>query len=164
MLSFVAYTTILGSIASAIIPHDLFVSDVLINIHAMWLHLGSLVVSIYLLASKEVKINIQSLLNGLKVFLIAAIIANALNIIVYNSGVLNGETFNMFYISPYFESSLPVFNNIYNMVPYLVFVVIYIIALSLGSYLVFSIATVINRIKIVKKIQNNSIKNHKENI
>ena len=84
MLSFIAYTTILGSIASAIIPHDLFVEDILINIHAMWLHLGSLVVSIYLLVSNEVKINTQSLLNGLKMFVIAIIIANTLNIIVYN--------------------------------------------------------------------------------
>ena len=62
LLAFVAYTTILGSIASAIIPDQLFVPEILINVHAMFLHLGSLVVSIYLLMSGEVKINIKSLL------------------------------------------------------------------------------------------------------
>ena len=140
LLSFVAFTTILGSIASAIIPDALFVSDILINIHTMWLHLGSLVVSVYLLMSKEIKLNTKNLLRAIVVFLVTVVIANTLNIIVYNSGVLNDETFNMFYISPYFESTLPVFNNIYNMVPYPIFLIIYILALSLGSCIVYAVA------------------------
>ena len=145
LLSFVAYTTILGSIASAIIPDALFVSEALINLHAMWLHLGSLVVSIYLLMSGEVKINLKSLLRAITVFIIIALVANILNIVVYNSGILNGETFNMFYISPYFESTLPVFNTIYMSVPYPVFLAIYIVALSLGSYIIYSVAYFINK-------------------
>lgn len=146
LLAFVAYTTILGSIASAIIPDQLFVSDILINVHAMWLHLGSLVVSIYLLMSGEVKINIKSLLMGLVVFIIVVIFANTLNVVIYNSGILNGETFNMLYISPYFESTLPVFDSIYNNVPYIVFLALYIIALSLGSYMIFVVAKGISKI------------------
>ena len=155
LLSFVVYTTILGSIASAIIPNQLFVSDVLINIHAMWLHLGSLVVSIYLLFSEEVKTNIKSLLKGLAVFLIVVIIANILNVIVYNSGALNGQTFNMLYISPYFESTLPVFDTIYNKVPYVMFLAIYVLTLSLGSYIIYCLAKVIN---IIHKNSKKEIK------
>ena len=60
-----------------------------------------------------------------------------LNVIVYNTGVLNGETFNMFYISPYFESSLPVFEKIYTLVPYSLFLIIYVVALSIGSYIIY---------------------------
>lgn len=154
LLSFVAYTTILGSIASAIIPDQLFVQDILINVHTMWLHLGSLVISIYLLMSGEVKVNIKSLLMGLMVFVIVVILANTLNIAVYNSGVLNGETFNMLYISPYFESTLPVFDSIYNAVPYIVFLLIYMLALSLGSYIIFGIAKGISKIscKMAKQL------------
>ncbi len=152
LLAFVAYTTILGSIASAIIPDQLFVPDILINVHAMFLHLGSLVVSIYLLMSGEVKINIKSLFIGVVVFFIVVILANTLNVVIYNSGVLNGETFNMLYISPYFESILPVFNSIYNSVPYIVFLALYVVALSLGSYIIFAIAKGISKIscKIAK--------------
>lgn len=146
LLAFIAYTTILGSIASAIIPDSLFVPDILVNVHAMWLHLGSLVVSIYLLMSGEVKINIKSLLMGLVVFVIVVILANTLNIVVYNSGILNGETFNMLYISPYFESTLPVFDSIYNNVPYIVFLALYILALSLGSYIIYGIAKGVSKI------------------
>lgn len=146
LLAFVAYTTILGSIASAIIPDQLFVPEILINIHTMFLHLGSLVVSIYLLMSGEVKIDIKSLLMGLVVFLIVVVIANTLNIVVYNSGILNGETFNMLYISPYFESTLPVFDSIYNNVQYIAFLMLYIVALSLGSYIIYAVAKGIDRL------------------
>ncbi|MBQ8044130.1 MAG: YwaF family protein [Clostridia bacterium] len=146
LLAFVAYTTILGSIASAIIPDQLFVPEILINIHTMFLHLGSLVVSIYLLMSGEVKIDIKSLLMGLVVFLIVVVIANTLNIVVYNSGILNGETFNMLYISPYLESTLPVFDSIYNNVQYIAFLMLYIVALSLGSYIIYAVAKGIDRL------------------
>ena len=74
LLSFIAYTTILGSLASAIIPDALFVSDVLVNIHAMWLHLGSLIVSIYILMSKEVKLSREYFFSGIVVFLVFVII------------------------------------------------------------------------------------------
>ena len=47
LLSYMAFITILGSIATIIIPDSCFVSDILINIHTMWLHCGSLVVSIW---------------------------------------------------------------------------------------------------------------------
>ena len=112
----------------------------------MFLHLGSLVVSIYLLMSGEVKIDIKSLLMGLVVFLIVVVIANTLNIVVYNSGILNGETFNMLYISPYFESTLPVFDSIYNNVQYIAFLMLYIVALSLGSYIIYAVAKGIDRL------------------
>ena len=68
LLSFMAYTTILGSIASAILPDSLFVSDVLVNIHTMWLHLGSLAVSVYLLMSKEITASRKDFRRGISVF------------------------------------------------------------------------------------------------
>lgn len=142
LLSFMAYTTILGSIATAIIPDDVFVSDILIDIHTMWLHLGSLVVSVYLLMSREVKVTKQDFIKAIITFLIFIIIANTLNIVVYNSGVLNGEDFNMFYISPYFESALPVFDKIYNMVPYPLFLAIYFVALTMGSGIVYLVSKI----------------------
>lgn len=140
LLAFMAYVTILGSITTAIIPDDVFVSDILIDIHTMWLHLGSLVVSIYLLMSKEVTVTKTDFKRAIMTFLIFIIIANALNIIVYNSGILAGETFNMFYISPYFVSSLPVFDKIYTMVPYPLFLAIYFLALTMGAGIIYLVS------------------------
>lgn len=140
LLSYLAYITILGSIATIFMPDSCFVNDILANIDTMWIHLGSFVVSVYILISNEVTVNIKNFKNSVIVFIVFVFLAQLLNITIYNSGVLNGETFNMFYISPYFISSLPVFDVIQQNVPYLIFLVIYIFAISLGGFIIFAIS------------------------
>ena len=68
-------------------------------------------------------------------FLIFLVIAEILNITVYNMNVLNGEEFNMFYISPYFISTLPVFNVLQEKLPFMIYLLLYIIAICLGGVL-----------------------------
>lgn len=140
LLSYISYFTILGSISTILIPSSCFTSDILVNIHTMWLHVGSFVVSIYLLMSGVVNVDIQSFKNALLVFLFFVGIAEFLNIFVYNMDVLNGETFNMFYISPYFISSLPVFDVIQKNVPYLIYLIIYISSLVFGGFIIYLIS------------------------
>ena len=148
LLSYLAFVTILGSIATIIYPESCFVSDILINIHTMWLHCGSFVVSIYLITNNIVKLNKENFKNSIIVFLIFLLLAFIMNIVVYNSGILNGQTFNMFYISPYFISSLPIFNIIQENVPYILFLLIYIIAISLGSFVIYIISSLIKNKKV----------------
>lgn len=145
LLSYMAFFTILGSIATALYPESCFVRDILVDIHTMYLHFGALVVSFYLLR-KEVDINIKSFFKGFIVFIIFVFIALSLDIIIYNSGILNGETFNMFYISPYFNSGLPIYNQIQPKVPYLIYLLIYISSLTLGAYIIYLLT------KLSKKI------------
>ena len=148
LLSYLAFVTILGSIATIIYPESCFVSDILINIHTMWLHCGSFVVSIYLITNNIVKLNKENFKNSIIVFLIFLLLAFIMNIVVYNSGILNGQTFNMFYISPYFISSLPIFNIIQENVPYILFLLIYIIAISIGSFIIYIISSLIKNKKV----------------
>ena len=156
LLSYMAFVTILGSISTMILPDSCLVSDILVNIHTMWLHLGSFVVSVYLIMNGIVKVNKKNFINAILVFLVFVSIALIMNIGVYNSGILNDETFNMFYISPYFESTLPVFDVIYEKVPYILFLIIYIVALSLGAGIIYFIAMLINKISLVFKKKKNS--------
>ena len=139
LLSYMTFVTILGSFMTIIIPDSCFVSDILINIHTMWLHCGSFVVSVYLIMSGAVKIERKNLINSFKVFLIFVVIAEILNIAVYNMNVLNGEEFNMYYISPYFVSGLPVFNILQEKLPFIIYLAIYIIAICLGASVVYGI-------------------------
>ena len=111
LLSFLAFVSILGSLATALYPESCFVSTVMVDLHTMYLHFGSLVVSVYLLTSGEIRPRLKNLLRGYGVFLVFAALAELLNLAVYHSGVLQGESFNMFYISPWFPSSLPVFSS-----------------------------------------------------
>ena len=140
LLSYMAFVTILGSLVTLIIPDSCFTSDILINIHTMWLHCGSLVVSVYLLMSREVEINKKNLINSFIVFLIFVVIAEVLNITIYNSGILNGETFNMFYISPYFITHLPVFKTVQESVPFIIYLLFYILVIFVGSLIVYLIS------------------------
>ena len=151
LLSYMAFITILGSIATIIIPDSCFVSDTLVNIHTMWLHCGSLVVSVYLLLTKEVKLTINNMKNAILVFLMFTGLAELLNIIIYNSGILNGETFNMFYISPYFISSLPVFDILQQKIPYILYLTTYLCIISTGGFIVYFVSYLIqNKITKVK--------------
>ena len=147
LLSYLCYITILGGFFTIILPESCFVKTIEINIHTMWLHCGSFVVSIYLLMSKEVEINKKNLLMSFIVFLAFVVIAQVLNIFIYNSGILNGETFNMFYISPYFISTLPVFDIIQQNVPFILFLLIYIGVIFCGSVLVYYISYAVSLLK-----------------
>ena len=135
--------TILGGLMTLLIPDSCFCSDTLANIHTMWLHCGGFVLSMYLLMSGAVKPEMQTWVRGVKVFLALVAIALALNLGVYNSGILGEETFNMFYISPYFISVLPIFDAIQQAVPYPVFLALYIVGLTLGSLVIFLVAKAI---------------------
>ena len=149
LLSYVAYVTILGSIATAIMPDSCFVRDTLVNIHTMWLHCGSLVVSLYLIMNNFVGTSFKYYASAIIMFVLFADIANLLNIIVYNSGILGDATFNMFYISPYFVSSLPLFDYIQEHTPYILYLLIYVSVMTLGSYMVYNIT------RLMKKRTNN---------
>ena len=140
LLSYMAFFTILGSIATAVYPESCFVRTVLVDIHTMYLHLGSLVVSVYLLVSGEVKVALNNLLRGYVVFLGFVLVAEALNVSIYRSGILQDETFNMFYISPYFTSSLPVFDAIQERTPFALFLLLYLVAILGGAFVVYTIA------------------------
>ena len=151
LLSYLAYFTILGSIATIIIPDSCFTSYIEINIHTMYLHCGSLVVSLYLLFTKEVPLNYKNFLYGFIVFLIFILLANTLNISFYKTGIIGDETFNMFYISPYFISELPIYNTIQESVPYFFYLLIYIISIYLGGSIVYIISYLIQQLSIKLK-------------
>lgn len=147
LLSFICFYTILGSIATMIMPDSCFVSEILINIHTMYLHCGSFVISIYLLMN-EIKPTKDNFIGSFKVFMACVSFALLLDISFYKLGFIGNETFNMFYISPYFPSTLPVFSMIYDKVPYLIFLLIYILSLSLGAYIVYLV------VKMPKRVNN----------
>lgn len=152
LLSYMAFFTILGSVATAVYPESCFVRTVLVDIHTMYLHLGSLVVSLWLLITGEVRTILRNLLRGFGVFLVFVLIAEALNLAVYHSGVLGGETYNMFYISPYFVSALPVFDVIQQKTPFAVFLLLYLAAIFLGGSLVWLVARCAGRLAAKKRV------------
>ena len=92
-----------------------------------------------LLYTQYVKNSYKTLLKALPVFVCGIVIATILNEIAAASGILENETFNMFYISPYYDCTLPVLSGVYASVPYPVFLIVYLLGFAAISALVFGI-------------------------
>ena len=85
-------------------------------------------------------------------------IAIALNEAVYLTGIANGETFNMFFVSRHFEPSLPVYSLVQAVVPYPLCTLIYFAGFSAAAYVILLLAMAIQAIcqKLQKRLVTNS--------
>ena len=72
-------------------------------------------------------------------FLAFIVVAMILNITFVKSGITGGSTFNMFFISPYFPCTLPILSEIYPVVPYPVFLLLYVLGFIALSFVFFEI-------------------------
>lgn len=147
LLSYLGLFTIISSLSVMLLPDSCFTRDILINIHTMYLHFGSFVIALYIHIFNKVELNYQNLFKGFIIFMAFVATALLLDVVVYKSGLCGDETFNMFYISPYFNSSLPVFCDIQPLIPYPLFLVCYILALFAGSNVVMWLIRLIKRLK-----------------
>ena len=145
----------LAGVMVMLIPGDVFISKTGINIQTMVHHGGQVFIGVFLLATRQVKIDIKTPLRALPTFIALVATALLLNLTMVN--FTGGKTFNMFFISPYFPSTLPVFSVIYEKVPYIIFLLLYILALTLGAYLVTLLLIGIKKLaRIVKTRENTS--------
>ena len=85
------------------------------------------------------RLNLKFWVQGIYVFVVFVLIAFLMNVSVYNILASLGiyETFNMFFIGPYYPCSLPLLSLIYPLVPYVVFLLIYVLGFTFISYLVY---------------------------
>lgn len=144
MYAFLATFALFGGLIVMFVPGDVFIEYIGINIQTMVHHGLMVVIGVVLLTSKSVKLEHKSILKAACVF--GALVATALLancVYVWCGGT---ETFNMFFISPYFPSTLPVFNIIYEKVPYVVYLLLYIVAFMLIAYVVLLVAMLIKKL------------------
>ena len=71
---------------------------------------------------------------------ICVLIAATGNEIAYRVGLLETETLNLFFISPYCDPHLPVYSLVQGVVPFPWCLVIYIVGFSIAAYLMLLIA------------------------
>ncbi len=127
------------------IPGDVFISTVGINIQTMICHGSMVSVGIYLLQSGYVKREHKTILKAASVFAVCVSIAAVLNEIAYQAGLLETETFNMFFISPYCEPHLLVYSSVQGVVPFPWCLVLYILGFTAAAYLILLLAIGIGR-------------------
>ena len=137
-ITFMATFALFAGICVCIYPNDVLCSHIFINAQGMFHHGAQVFFGIYLAFRYRHKMSFKNLARATLIFSILAGIAMILNIAVYHIFSAHGidDTFNMFFISPYFDCTLPVLSTIYDITPYPVFLCIYILGFMLCAGIV----------------------------
>lgn len=149
LCAFLATYSIFAGVCVMVYPVSVFIDTIGINIQTMICHGSMIVIGVYLLYTGYVKMEHKTILKAIPVFVAGMGIAMILNEIAYQSGLLETETFNMFFISPYCDPSLPVYSLVQEMVPYPWCLILYVAGFSVAAYLMLLISMGIR--KIIRK-------------
>lgn len=146
LCAYLATFSVFAGLCVMIYPGDVYTNLAGVNFQSMVCHSSMVVVGVYLFYSGHVKLNSRTILKAAVVFAACVSIACIMNEIAHASGLLERETFNMFFVSPYVAPSLPVYSLVQNVVPFPLSLIIYILGFTLASYLILLAAMGIARI------------------
>ena len=154
--AYLASYALFAGICVMLYPNTVFVRTIGINIQTMICHGSMIVIGVYLLCSGYVKAEHKTILGAMPVFGICVLMAAGMNEIAYRTGLLETDTFDMFFISPYTEPSLPVYSMVQKAVPFPWCLILYILGFSLAAYLILLIAIGVTH--FIKKRRQAAIK------
>ncbi len=144
--AFLATYGLFGGTVVMFYPGDVFMDIVGINIHTMIHHGGMVVIGFLMYVSGRVKLSHKTILQALPVFCVFVGIATTANILYHFLGDPN-QTFNMFFISPYYPCTLPILNMIYGNVPYIIFLLTYVGGFTAAGYVMSLIAMGVDKLR-----------------
>ena len=150
LCGYLATFSVFAGLCVMLYPPQVFIGTIGINIQTMVCHGLMITVGIYLLYTGYVKAEHKTILGAIPVFAVCVLIAMVMNEIAKVTGLLERETFNMFYISPYCEPSLPVYSLVQQHVAYPWCLIIYIAVFSLAAYIMLLIPILIKKIATKK--------------
>ena len=145
LCAFLASYGLSAGIAVMAYPDSCFVSEVLINVQTMTHHGLQVVMGCYLLISGAVRPTKRTFFSAAAVFGAFVSLALCIDVATYHAG-LNGGL-EMFYISPYHPSILPVFDRLSVLLPYPLFLLCYLLFFSLGAAIPLVVARGVARLR-----------------
>ena len=146
LCAYLATFGMFAGMAVMLYPGDVFIGTVGINIQTMVCHGGMVVLGALLLASGHVKAELRTILKALPVFATVVLIAVAMNEVAYRTGLLEHHTFNMFFVSPYCEPSLPVYSLVQGVLPFPWSLLVYILGFTAAATVVLAVAMGIGKL------------------
>ena len=168
MLAFLATYSLFAGLTVFAYPEQVFIERVGINIQTMVHHGLQIIIGTYLLATGVVKFDYKTLVKGTYVFIALFLIAITMNVVVYNLGIAGDDEFNMFYIGPYYECTLPLVSLFYpkefTILKYLGFICIYVLGFvaASGAVLALGYGLKVLILKIQNKCFKKAIESNKE--
>lgn len=155
LYAFLATYAVFAGTSVMLYPSTVFIKTIGINVQTMFCHGSMITVGVYLLWTGYVKVKLSTILKAMPVFAIAVILAAIMNEIANLEGLTKTETFNMFFISPYCEPSLPVYSLVQQVVPFPLSLVIYILGFTAAAFIVLVIAVAVKSIFSKENIEPN---------
>ena len=141
IMAFMCFFSFFGGLVSYIYPEDLFISTICINLQTMFHHGSQIVFGLFIATYLRKRFNFSLYLKGLYTFAVLCGIALVMDIGMYHvfQALDIDHTFNMFFISPYFDCTLPVLDSIYKKIPYIPFLATYILGFGVIGVIMFTI-------------------------
>lgn len=130
---FLATYGLSAGIAVMAYPSTVFTQEVLINVQTMVHHGLMVVMGVLLILYGQVTFNVKTLISAFRVFIVLVTVAVVADIITNYAGI--GGGLDLFFISPFHASQLPVFDKIYSAVPYPIFLLAYLAIFTVGGIL-----------------------------
>lgn len=144
LTAYLATYAFFAGLAVMLYPGDVFLFLVGINIQTMVCHGSMVVIAIFLYYTGYVKLNRETIFKAIPVFLLNVGIALTLNEVAYLIGITENHVFNMFFFSPHFDSTLPVYSWVHNtlrgnIIGFIFSIIIYILGFTLCAFVMLLI-------------------------
>ena len=124
-------------------PSTVFIDTIGINIQTMVCHGSMVTIGIYLLFSGYVQHKAATIRKALPVFAVLVAMAMGMNELAHRTGLLDTETFNMFFISPYCAPELPVYSLVQGVIPFPWCLLFYVAGFTAAGALLLLVAHLI---------------------
>ncbi len=153
LCAYLATYALFAGLSVMVYPTTAFISTIGINIQTMICHGSMITIGIYLFYTGYVPLKHKTILKAMPVFAVTVGVAAIMNEIANQTGLLERETFNMFFISPYCEPSLPVYSLVQAYVPFPFCLILYIVGFTAAAYIVLLLAMAIAKLgrRLTKK-------------
>ena len=132
---------LIGGIAVYLTPKTVFSTRIFTNLHTMIHHGIQIISGVYTAIYYRRRINRRFYTDGICVFALMFIIANLLNtvgydILVANGLIMEGDSFNMFYVSPRADQDTPVLSDLLKSFPPIVYILGYFVFVAIGALII----------------------------
>lgn len=144
IVSYLSTYAFFAGVLVMIYPVGVYVDNIFINIHTMIWHSSIAVLGFMLLAMRSVELKIKSVFKATIVFVLMLIIAVLMNVFAHI--IVPNEYFNMFYIGPYYPNNFVILQDIYQHVPWVVFLLIYVLGFFLACMLIMLAAMLVGKL------------------
>lgn len=140
-IAFLSSFSLFAGLAVILYPADLFVKMIGICIQTMIHHGLQVILGIFLAVRYRNSSTMRRFSSSIPIFAAFLGIALVMNLAAYQIITENGldQSFNMFFISPYFKCTLPILSEVYSSLPYPAFLAVYFFGFILVAAVVYNL-------------------------